>query len=354
MGRAIIVTLTCQFEKVALDMDVTVEGEHILGFFFRANAKLAYKAPAYVKADSFHEVEVKINPDSDWALPGTLTLPKGEGPFPVVVLVHGSGPHDRDETIGPNLVFRDLAWGLASKGIAVLRYEKRTKEHGYKLVKQNIAVTIKEEVLDDALAATALLRTRKEIDPKKIYLLGHSLGGHLAPLIASQDDKLAGLILLAGNSRPLTDLIVEQADYLMTLPDTTNKDKEQLEKMKKDVERVKDPKLGEGMLKSEQIMGAPVAYWLSLRAYDAPATAAKLKLPMLILQGERDYQVTMTDFDLWKKTLKRHDNVRFQSYPKLNHIFAEGEGKSQPKEYGALTHVSGAVIDDMADWIKKR
>ncbi|MGH9810826.1 MAG: alpha/beta hydrolase family protein, partial [Terriglobia bacterium] len=347
----VIVTLTCEFEKGAIDLNVGVENKQVVRLNYFPNLKLAYKAPAYVKADAFREVEVTLNP-GEWELPGTLTLPKGDGPFPAVVLVHGSGPQDRDEAIGPNQPFRDLAGGLASKGIAVLRYEKRTKHYAYKLTKRNIAITIKEEVIDDALAAVALLRTRKEIDAKQIYVLGHSLGGYLAPRIAEGDNKLAGLILLAGNSRPLTDLIVEQADYLMALPDTTNAHKAYLEDLKKQVERIKDPKLGEGMLKSERILDAPVAYWLSLRAYDAPATAAKLKVPMLVLQGERDYQVSMKDFEGWKKALKGRDNVRFKSYPKLNHLFVEGEGKSQPREYGEPGHISGAVLDDIVAWIK--
>jgi len=84
--------------------------------------------------------------------------PEGKGPFPAVVLVHGSGPQDRDETIGPNKPFRDLAWGLASQGIAVLRYDKRTKVHGAMMAGAVEQFTVKEETIDDALAAVALLR----------------------------------------------------------------------------------------------------------------------------------------------------------------------------------------------------
>jgi dienelactone hydrolase len=367
-GRAQVVTLTCQFEKAAIDVNVAVDGKEVIGLNIRPNAKVGYKAPDYVKADAFREVEVTVNP-GEWELPGTLTLPKGDGPFPAVVLVHGSGPHDRDESVGPNQPFRDLAGGLASKGVAVLRYEKRTKQHGFKLVKQNLAYTIKEEAVDDAAAAAALLRARKEIDPKRVYVLGHSLGGHLAPLIAGRDGELAGLILLAGNSRPLTDLVPEQYDYLLSLlENASDEEKKQVEDFakqladfkkqaadtKKTVARLKDPKLEETSPSTEQILGAPVSYWVSLREYDAAATAAKVKAPVLVLQGERDYQVTMTDFDGWKKALKGHDNVRFKAYPKLNHLFAEGEGKSRPTEYQQAKHVSAEVIDDIADWIKKR
>jgi dienelactone hydrolase len=351
-----IITLTCQFEKGPLDVRITVSGTEVHGLFFTPNAKLAYKPPDYVKEGAFREIDVTISP-GDWELPGTLTLPaKGEGPFPAVILVHGSGPHDRDESVGRHLPFRDLAWGLACKGVAVLRYEKRTKQYGYRIVKQNIPVTIKEEVLDDVAAAAALLRARKDIDAKKIFVLGHSLGGHLAPKIAQRDDKLAGLILLAGNSRPLPTLVAEQVDYLLSLSDKpSDEEKKQVEEIKKQVERIKDPKLADSKAQTEQILGAPISYWLSLRDYDAPAAAAKVKAPLLVLQGERDYQVTMTDFDGWKKALKDRKDVTFKSYPALNHLFVVGEGKSKPAEYyESVGHVSATVIDDIAEWIKKK
>ena len=102
-------------------------------WFVPESASAAYVTPAYVDVTSFTETEVTVG-SGQWALPGTLTIPRGAGPFPGVVLVHGSGPNDRDETIGPNKPFRDLAQGLASKGIAVLRYEKRTKFYAEEVI----------------------------------------------------------------------------------------------------------------------------------------------------------------------------------------------------------------------------
>jgi uncharacterized protein len=353
-GRAFIVTLTCEFEKVPFDVVVTVEGRAVLGLFFHPNLRLMHKWPAYVKAEEFRELDVTANP-GEWELPGTLTLPKGNGPFPAVILLHDSGPQDRDQSFGPNLPFRDLAGGLATKGVAVLRFDKRTKVHGFKIVKQNIHLTIKEDVLDDALAAAALLRSRKDIDAKKIFVLGEGLGAYLAPLIAQRDEKLAGLILLAGNSRPVPEVLIDQLQQQFSqLDNATDQQKIQMEDFKKQVARLSDPKLEETSLPTEQILGAPVSYWLSLRNYDAPATAAKLKTPLLILQGERDTQVTLTDFEGWKKALKSRDHVSFKSYPDLNHLFMEGQGKSNPQEFRRAGHVSGEVIDDIAEWIKKR
>ena len=169
-------------------------------------------------------------------MPGTLTLPRGEGPFAAAVLVHGSGPQDRDETIGPNKPFRDLAWGLASQGIAVLRYEKRTHTHGRAWPRCVKTLTIKEETIDDALAAVAELRKHKEINAKHIVVIGHSLGATAAPQIGERDKSIAGLVLLAGNARPLEDLVLEQITYIKSLNgELTEKDRQELAELKQQV-----------------------------------------------------------------------------------------------------------------------
>jgi len=349
-----VIVLTCQFEKMALDVRVAFDGDKkVAGLFFVPSKPPEYQPPAYVKRDAFVETEVKIG-TGDWVLSGTLALPKGDGPFPAVVLVHGSGPNDRDETIGPNRVFRDLAWGLASRGIAVLRYEKRTKEHAIQMAKVK-DLTVKDEVLDDAVAAVRLLQKTDKIDPKKVLVLGHSLGAMLAPKIGELEPSLAGLILLAAPSRPLEDLIVEQHAYLFGLDGgPTAEQKEELKKLKDQAARVKDAKLTADTPAADVPLGVPASYWLSLRDADPTRIAGTLKMPLLLLQGERDYQVTMTDFAGWKKLLGERKNCELRSYPKLNHLFIEGTGKSKPEEYMREGHVAVEVIDDIAAWVKKR
>ena len=118
-------------------------------------------------------------------LPATLTYPAGVARAPGVVLVHGSGPNDRDETVGANKPFRDLAHGLAGRGIVVLRYDKRSKVAP--LAFMGRPFTVDEEVVDDALSAAALLRGLPEVDPSRVVVLGHSLGGTLAPRIGERD-----------------------------------------------------------------------------------------------------------------------------------------------------------------------
>ena len=254
----------------------------------------------------------------DIKLPATLTLPEGSGTFPAVVLVHGSGPHDRDETVAANAPFKDLAEGLARRGVATLRYVKRTKQY------PRLVATVKEEVIDDAVSALALLRQQPKIDAKRVYLLGHSLGGYLAPRIAQRDSAVAGVILLAGNVRPIEELAREQIAYLAAPPEV-------LEQLRR---------------------AAPASYWDDLKAYDPASAAQKLAVPFLVLQGERDYQVTMKDFELWRAALKGRRDATLKSYPKLNHLFLEGEGKSLPAEYSAPGHIPAYVLDDIVVFIK--
>ena len=199
------------------------------------------------------------------SLPATLTAPKGAGPFPAIVLLHGSGPHDRDETIGPNKPFRDLAGGLAGQGVAVLRFEKRTKAYGLKLAKVK-DLTVKEEIFDDALAAVALLCKTPGIAPKKIFVLGHSLGGMAAPRLAQLDPDIAGLIVMAGAARPIDDVIIEQIDYLLSLDkNATEKEKANAELIKKTSAKLTDATMSLEDLKSTYLLGANFVYWRSVR-----------------------------------------------------------------------------------------
>ncbi len=147
-----------------------------------------------------------------WKLGGTLLVPTGKPPFPAVVLVHGPGPNDRDESIYSNKIFADLAEGLASRGIAALRYDKRTKIYAAKMSEMDY--TVQQETVEDAVRAAALLRRQPEIDPNRIFIIGHSLGGYLAPRIADRDGRLAGLVFLAANARPVEIMALEQNEYI--------------------------------------------------------------------------------------------------------------------------------------------
>ena len=354
------VFVTCQFEKGELDAQVTFDNQDkIAGLHFTAHqaagaTPIPYNMPAYVQRDSFQETNVTVG-SGEWALPGTLTMPNGPGPFPAVVLVHGSGPNDRDETIGPNKPFKDLAWGLASQGIAVLRYDKRTKVHAAQFTPDVLAkLTLQQETIDDALLAAQLLRNTQDIDPQRIYVLGHSLGAMAAPRIGQQDSALAGLILLAGPTVPLEDEVLDQYTYLFNLDGSlSDAEKAQLEKIQAQVAQVKDPNLSDQVPASELPLGIQAAYWLDLRDYHPAEVAKTLAMPMLVLQGGRDYQVNPTkDFEGWKTALADKANAVLKLYPALNHLMIAGQGPSTPAEYQTEGHVSEEVVKDIANWVE--
>jgi dienelactone hydrolase len=287
---------------------------------------------------------------SEWALPATLTSPAGTGPWPGVVLVHGSGPNDRDETVGANKPFKDLATGLASRGIAVLRYDKRTMVHGAKVAALK-DFTVRQEVIEDVLEAVKVLRTQPVIDPKRVFVLGHSLGGMLIPRIGTADPTIAGLIVLAGAARPLEEAIVAQTRYLTMVDGTISTEEQraidQATAIANSVRALKPQEANSGRM----ISGAPASYWLDLRGYDPPSEATRVKAPMLILHGERDYQVTAEEFARWKAALGSRRDVTVRSYAALNHLFIAGTGASLPAEYQVPGHVAEEVIRDLATWI---
>jgi uncharacterized protein len=359
-----VATVTCAFEKASLAVVLAFDDSgHIAGLHFApaensqgaAPDASTWSAPPYADPGKFHEEPVTVS-DGPWKMPGTLTLPNGKGPFSAVVLVAGSGPNDADETIGPNKPFKDLAWGLATDGIAVLRYPKRTHEYGAKSSADPQNLTVKDEYIDDARAAVALLASRPEINSKRIFLAGHSEGGYLAPRIAAGDPQIAGIIILEGNTRPIEQLVMEQLQYEEKLggPNAA-----QIEKImpeaQKDAQAIESPDLRPGTTVSLLGVQIPSSYFLDLRGYDPCAVAASLKIPIYVTQGGRDYQVTATDYADWQKALAGHSNATLKLYPPLNHLLLSGAGPSKPEEYFvAGQHVSADVVGDLAAWINSR
>ncbi len=311
-----------------------------------------WKAPGYVDPASFAERELTLG-SGPLAVGATASIPRRPGPLPGVVLLAGSGPLDRDETIGANKPLKDIAWGLASSGVAAVRFDKVTHAHPRE-IKADEGFTLADEYLPHALAAVAAPRREPGVGPGRVFLLGHSLGGTVAPRVAAAEPSVAGIIVLAGGTEPLHWVIVRQVRYLASLrPRTEAASQPVIERLSEQARMVDSPDLSPATRSSELPLGAPAAYWLDLRDYDPVEVAARLDKPMLILQGGRDYQVTVAD-DLarWQARLAAGPNVTIRVYPPHNHLFTPGSGPSSPEEYEPAQHVDGQVIGDIASWIE--
>lgn len=346
VGADSLVEALADFKNAHLVIKIAVAHDGSIAGLFFLPPEPAWAPPDYVTKDAF--VESPISVGNDPSLPGTLTIPKGEGPFPVAILVHGSGPSTADEQLGSLKVFKDVAWGLASRGVAVIRYVKRSR-HSPKGI-----VTEKEEVVDGALAAIELARTLPGLDPKRVVVVGHSQGGNLAPRIVKESNGgAAGFVAMAGPTRAFQDVVLDQANFFARL--YPGKDMEaKVEEAKAFKERLDSPSLKDTDSIKVPFAGAiPGSYFLAMRGYHPEQVAATLPGQALILQGERDYQVTKVDYAGWRKALEKNRRVAFKLYPDLNHAFAKGEGPPSNREYDAPgQHVDLRVVDDIAAWIK--
>jgi uncharacterized protein len=286
-------------------------------------------------------------------LKGTLTLPPGNGPFPAIVMVSGSGPNNQDESIGPNRPFLDIAVGLAAKGIATLRYDKRTLDYPTSINPATFTPT--QEYVPDALAAINLLEHEPAVDPRLIFVLGHSQGGTYAPLIAQRDPKVAGVIFLAAGAEPLGAALLRQVRYLATLPGPTGAQaKAELPEVTVLASQMGNAAALEKDSPTLDLLdGTSPAYYLSILHYNEIATARSIAQPLLFLQGDRDYQVTVpNDLDAWLHGLQGRSGVTVVQFPKADHLFLDGSGPPTPVEYEKPGHVDPGLTPAIASWVK--
>jgi len=303
------VPVTCEHGELTVVM--SVDGAGLLqGLLIEPAVAGSWAPPGYADPDSFAEREVQVG-SGPLAVSGTLSVPYGDGSWPGVVLLSGGGPFDRDQTSGPNKPLKDLAWGLASRGAAVVRFDKVTYAHAGQVAD----FTIADEYVPHAVAAVRLLRDHPAVDPARVFVAGHSAGGKAAPRVAAAEQAVA-------------ETITRQAALAGS------------------------PGLSPATPASELPFGLPASYWLDLRDYDPVATAVALDKPMLILQGGRDFQVTAED-DLsgWQAGLGHRADVTIRVYDADNHLFFPGTGPSTPAEYETPQHVDPAVVAGIARWL---
>lgn len=313
------------------------------------HTEYARQPPEYAAPEAFDEHDLLLGSEPV-TVPGTISMPRAVGLRPGVVVLPGSGPTDRDGTLGDNKPLRDIAWGLARRGVAVLRFDKITHARPEQIDER---FTAADEYVPHAVAAVHALRAHPGVDPERVFVLGHSLGGRMAPRVAAAEPSVAGLILMAGSAQPLHWTAVRQIRYLTELGGGASLPA--VETITRQAELVDSADLSPATPREELPLAAPAAYWLDLRDYDPVATAAVVGKPMLILQGGRDYQVTVDD-DLarWRAGLDGRPGVTIQVYEADNHLFFPGIGPSTPAEYAASQHVDPQVVTDIATWLTTR
>jgi len=315
-------------------------------FVTREGFVLTEKPAAPAGPVNWIEREVKF-PSAEFQFPATLCLPREfKGKAPLVVLVHGSGPHDRDEAVGPNKPFADIAHALAAAGIATLRYDKRTFAF---LLQINIpTLTLDQEVTDDAVAALAFAATQPEVDAARLFVLGHSLGGTMAPYIAQKYPKLHGMILMAAGARPIDQIMAEQVRFQLKHEGKSGAEIE---------ENMKKQEAGFATMRkapaTEMFNGIPAGYMRDWMARDPAKLLRASTVPVLVLQGGSDIQVSVADYDPLKAAIAGKPNSEAHLFPGMTHMFAPAPPNQTFDDITKPAHVDPQVTTAIAEWIKK-
>ena len=352
MGGLKVFYVPCSFSAMQVDLILAVQDGAIAGL--QTGTYSGWKEEAKSESDLYDSMELALPVPSLGELPGILTVPKGEGLFPAVILLQGSGASDKDEAVGNLKPFRDIAEGLAERGIAVYRFDKRSYVYGMELA-TNKQITLADEYLEDAVNAVLLVARQERIDPDRIYVLGHSLGGNAIPAVARELEKApvkaCGFIMMAASPRPLDVLMREQYDFLYSLiPEISAEQQAEKDALFAELDRLQDL---DALSEDDMIAGVYSSYWKWLADYDILQAAEEMTQPVLLLQGEEDYQVTMEDFGIWKEAFGEKENWQMISYPGLTHVFTSGQKTEGSDVYSRSARMEITVIYDIADFIER-
>lgn len=329
-----------EFSKLNLDINIAFgESGKIIGFFFQPHKEFA-STPRMGKDLNIESKGIELK--------GTLLRADEFNEKQLVIFVHGSGPNDRDGTVYENKPFMQMAEELYHNGISSYRFDKRTLTDPNSLDKD---FTVDDEVTNDVLNILNYFSNNEEFKDHEITLIGLSLGAYLLPRIANRSDQVSKLIMLAGNARPLEVILINQLEYINSLENNLENQK-LLEETREKIAFLKSKKFNIKSSQEKLPLNLSAAYWKSLLEYDHLKEVKKISIPILVAQGERDYQVTMEDYGIWKKALKKNNNAIFKSYPESNHLFITGTGKSTPQEYRIKGDVDKGLIKDMINFIK--
>ena len=299
---------------------------------------------------------ITVGEGTKYPLKGIITLPDDVSkPVPAVVFVHGSGSSNMDEKVYKLTPFRDLAEGLARHGIASIRYDKRSFVHALKMLRSG-TITVQEETIEDTVLASEMLKNHPNIDPEKVFIIGHSMGGMLAPRIDVEGGNFRGQILLAGSPRKLEDIMLYQTREMLPLSGKLTRFilEKQIKTLEASFQGLYD--LSDEEAKTKKMGGGTTLYYFKeIGEHPVEAYLQKLTKPILVMQGGKDFQVKAdVDYVLYQQLLKDHPDADFRLYENLNHCFVPsvyGRIDKAKQEYAVEQHIGDDVISDIVDWI---
>ena len=357
-GDFTVAVLEARFANSNLKVQIAYDGDGRIGGM-QMQPVAPETADDVEETGPWTEIELTVEADPAYPLGATLCLPEGGDAAlpPVVVLVQGSGSSDRNEAILQNAPFKDIAHGLAELGVATLRYDKRTFIYPECAGDTGMDIDIRGEMLDDVNAAIALLRDDGRVDGSRIFVLGHSLGGMMVPAIAAENPDLAGVISMAGSLRRLWEIVYDQNQEAIAAYNEVELPEAQRAVLNAQVAQIEADmevfRSGiDGLSDDATLLGVPARYWRSLEEYASEHFIDAIDLPLLILQGDADFQVYAdVDYPLWQEALAGRENVTFCLYEGLNHLMMPTQGLRDTTEYVTPSHVREDVIADIAGFV---
>lgn len=316
----------------------------------------AFTVPGGAGGD-FDEREVTLGAPP-FELSGTLRLPAGasaDEPVPAAVVVGDFGPQDEDGTVLGRKPLRDLGEGLAGRGVATVTFPRRTHVYQDQLA-ADPSVGIEADLLDDAVAGLELLASTEGVDPARLYVVGHGFGGAVSPRIAAKageaDIPVAGLVLLAAPSRPMPQVLVDEARHLAELDGAVDTDEQnRLALVESQAARIDAPDLDPDVPPGDAL-GAGGRWWLDQRGYDAATAVGNAQLPVLVLMAGRDYRAGTADVEGWRVATDLSGLVRLEVIDDLDHLLAAGEGPSSSDDYATSDKVDARVFEAVVAFIE--
>lgn len=336
------------FEDGAQTLELGVEDGSVADLCFPTS----YAPPLYADCNAFAERDVTVDAD-DATLNGNLAVPEGDGPFPGVVLVHGAGIHDPDGTVGATKILRDFAWGLATDGVAVLRYEKRLRDHDV----PDEAFTLDNVVVDDAVAAVDELAAADAVAEDALFVAGHSQGGMAAPRVAERHGNVAGVVNLDGPADPVFD--PEDVDILKyEFEPDGDLDEEQAAQLEAQKEAARRIAAGDYEV-DETLWSRPGAWHDSVADYDPREALRRADCPVFAAKPYRvdeDRQPELAEwarqgYEAWRDA-DLPSGSRTERYEGLGHYFQEGYAPSSMLSLYFGGNAAEFVVHDVAEWVE--